>query len=256
MSAPLTLDAALTRLRQYGEHTSTWSTATYNDGTEKALHQIALTLAAEVDRLSDDLTGASLSLWEDEQEINRLRSALKSAQRGRRELRARVAEMEADRSTVIADRDGQIIAWLGKKAGEYRSAPRADQESAAGAIARMADKLSRGAVRPPLSRGPDPLVVSRYDTAMEPAPEDEQVFIVGAIDETGRPVALQFTREDRAKVGQWLTPKTEAAETLADAITAVEDPEQRRAASGGDTYGWESARDVLNRLLRKATTTP
>ncbi|MDX5526139.1 hypothetical protein PV677_36330 [Streptomyces sp. DE06-01C] len=47
----MTPDAALARLRQYGERTSTWSTATYNDGTEKALHQIAVSLAGEVDRL-------------------------------------------------------------------------------------------------------------------------------------------------------------------------------------------------------------
>ncbi|MFE7395674.1 hypothetical protein [Streptomyces sp. NPDC057557] len=50
MSAPMTPDAALARLRQYGERTSTWSTATYNDGTEKALHGIALTLAAELEQ--------------------------------------------------------------------------------------------------------------------------------------------------------------------------------------------------------------
>lgn len=48
---PMTPDAALARLRQYGESTSTWSTATYNDGTEKALHQIAVSLAGEVERL-------------------------------------------------------------------------------------------------------------------------------------------------------------------------------------------------------------
>ncbi len=39
------------RLRQYGERTSTWSTATYASGTERALHDIAVTLSAEVDRL-------------------------------------------------------------------------------------------------------------------------------------------------------------------------------------------------------------
>lgn len=52
-----------------------------------------------------------------------------------------------------------------------------------------------------------PLVVSRFDTAMEPAPEEEQVFIVGAIAEDGRPVALCFDREDRRKVGGWLAPE-------------------------------------------------
>lgn len=51
---PLTdeqLTPAEIRLAQYGQRTSTWSTATYNDGTEKALHEIALGLKAEVDRL-------------------------------------------------------------------------------------------------------------------------------------------------------------------------------------------------------------
>ncbi|MFJ9214278.1 hypothetical protein [Streptomyces sp. NPDC102264] len=52
--------------------------------------------AAELDRLSDELTGMSLSLWEEEQDSARLRLALASAQRGRRELRARVAELESD----------------------------------------------------------------------------------------------------------------------------------------------------------------
>ncbi|MFE9363721.1 hypothetical protein ACFYNN_13070 [Streptomyces sp. NPDC006978] len=49
--SPTAVGAALVRLRQYGERTSTWSTATYGSGAEKALHETALTLAAEVDRL-------------------------------------------------------------------------------------------------------------------------------------------------------------------------------------------------------------
>lgn len=53
MSAPepLTADQALVRLRQYHERTTTWSTATYNDGTERALARIAGALATEVERL-------------------------------------------------------------------------------------------------------------------------------------------------------------------------------------------------------------
>ncbi|MEU1327182.1 hypothetical protein [Streptomyces microflavus] len=50
-NTPMTPDMALARLRHYGESTSTWSTATYNDGREKALHQIAVSLAAEVELL-------------------------------------------------------------------------------------------------------------------------------------------------------------------------------------------------------------
>lgn len=45
------LTPAEVRLAQYGQRTSTWSTATYNDGTEKALHEIALGLKTEIDRL-------------------------------------------------------------------------------------------------------------------------------------------------------------------------------------------------------------
>lgn len=46
------------RLAQYGER-STWSTATYDSGTEKALHEIALELKAEVHRLRAELDVAT-----------------------------------------------------------------------------------------------------------------------------------------------------------------------------------------------------
>ncbi|MFB6696333.1 hypothetical protein [Streptomyces rubiginosohelvolus] len=63
-------------------------------------------------------------------------------------LQARVAELETARTTAAADRDAQVIAWLVKKAGEYRGLPRYRQEDTGDVIARLADKLSRGAVRP------------------------------------------------------------------------------------------------------------
>ncbi|MFJ7990286.1 hypothetical protein [Streptomyces sp. NPDC096351] len=52
----------------------------------------------------------------------------------------------------------------------------------------------------------DPLIVSRYDVAMEPAPEDEPNLIVGAVADDGQPVALFLDREARDKVARWLTP--------------------------------------------------
>jgi hypothetical protein len=52
----------------------------------------------------------------------------------------------------------------------------------------------------------DPLIVSRFDVGMEPAPEEEQVFLIGAVAEDGRPVALFLDPEDRSKVGRWLLP--------------------------------------------------
>ncbi|WAZ20197.1 hypothetical protein STRCI_001297 [Streptomyces cinnabarinus] len=51
---------------------------------------------------------------------------------------------------------------------------------------------------------PAPLVVSRFDVAMEPAPEEEPVLTVGAVAQDGRPVALCFDPETRAKVASWL----------------------------------------------------
>lgn len=48
---------------------------------------------------------------------------------------------------VVAERDTQFVAWLLKKAREYPTDP-ARQENAADAIARLADKVARGAVRP------------------------------------------------------------------------------------------------------------
>ncbi|TXS48899.1 hypothetical protein [Streptomyces sp. OR43] len=60
----------------------------------------------------------------------------------------------AVRIEAIADRDAQIIAWLEKKAAEEGTSNKAARVRAT-AIYRMADKLSRGAVRPPLSKGAD-----------------------------------------------------------------------------------------------------
>ncbi|QQC89868.1 hypothetical protein [Streptomyces alfalfae] len=65
----------------------------------------------------------------------------------------------------------------------------------------------------PMPAGPaaDPLIVDRFDTATEPAPEDEPVLIVGAIAADGQPVALLFDAEARAKVAAWLTPQADSA---------------------------------------------
>ncbi|MFF8610834.1 hypothetical protein ACF06X_33550 [Streptomyces sp. NPDC015346] len=68
----------------------------------------------------------------------------------------------------------------------------------------------------------DPLIVSRFDVGMEPAPEEEQVFIVGAVAEDGRPVALFLDPEARAKVGRWLLPHlADEVEQLRARVTGV-----------------------------------
>lgn len=54
--------------------------------------------------------------------------------------------IDAHRAEVIAERDAQTVSWLGKKAGEFGRSNR-ENRAASDAVARMADKLSRGAVR-------------------------------------------------------------------------------------------------------------
>jgi len=55
-----------------------------------------------------------------------------------------------------------------------------------------------------LAQQPEPLMVSRFDTAIEPSPEEAPVLTVEAIAEDGRPVALLLDEETRAKVASWL----------------------------------------------------
>lgn len=51
----------------------------------------------------------------------------------------------AFRAEVRAERDAEIVAWLGKKAREYGQSNR-ENRAKAEAVGRMADKLGRGAV--------------------------------------------------------------------------------------------------------------
>lgn len=66
------------------------------------------------------------------------------------------------RAEVIAGRDAQIVAWLRKKAAEEGTHNKGARVRAT-AILRMADKLSRGAVRPPLSSA-DALTLTDAET--------------------------------------------------------------------------------------------
>ncbi|KUF18414.1 hypothetical protein [Streptomyces silvensis] len=67
------------------------------------------------------------------------------------------------------------------------------------------DLLVEDALAERAREGEEPLVVSRFDTAIEPAPEEEPVLTIGAIAEEGRPVALLLDVESRAKVAAWLS---------------------------------------------------
>ncbi|MGW3298419.1 hypothetical protein [Streptomyces rubiginosohelvolus] len=65
--------------------------------------------------------------------------------------------VDAHRLAAIAERDAQIIEWLTKKAHEEGTSNK-ERRTRADVLFRMADKMSRGAVRPPLSKGPDPVI--------------------------------------------------------------------------------------------------
>lgn len=60
-------------------------------------------LRSELDQARDDVMGACLARWEEEQDNARLRLALASAKRGRSKLRARVAELEAHATQFRVD---------------------------------------------------------------------------------------------------------------------------------------------------------
>jgi hypothetical protein len=68
-------------------------------------------LPRTLDVVEEELTGVSLSLFEEEQDNARLRLALASAQRGRRDLRARASELEGmvrDASSYAAQLEGRL----------------------------------------------------------------------------------------------------------------------------------------------------
>jgi hypothetical protein len=96
-------------------------------------------LVAEVERLR--------SLLHDVQRIARDRMA---EARGRKahgeQLAARVAELEREVAAARAERDIEIVVWLGKKAREYRSTGSAQHKLQADAVEVMASKIARGAV--------------------------------------------------------------------------------------------------------------
>lgn len=79
-------------------------------------------LRTALNQSENDVTGANLSLWEEEQDAARLRLALESARRGRRQARARVAELEAERHSTneaLDDAVREVRARQGDELTEY-----------------------------------------------------------------------------------------------------------------------------------------
>ncbi|MGW1039851.1 hypothetical protein [Streptomyces sp. NPDC002547] len=63
-------------------------------------------------------------------------------------------KFDAYRVEVVAERDMEIVRWLGKKAREYRSTGSRQHALQADAVEAMASKIARGAVRPNNTRLP------------------------------------------------------------------------------------------------------
>jgi hypothetical protein len=104
------LTPAEIRLAQYGQRTSTWSTATYNDGTEKALHEIALGLKEEIDRLRFRLAELGEQGPDD-------RETVAEAAQMYRSLRPVIERTMADPDRWDGDEDesfhlGRYVEWL------------------------------------------------------------------------------------------------------------------------------------------------
>jgi hypothetical protein len=70
----------------------------------------------ELGKVHDNLTGAHLSLWEEEQAYERLRVALESAKRGRRDLRAELYGEQAQHRTTLEQRNTHAKELLGLRA--------------------------------------------------------------------------------------------------------------------------------------------
>ncbi|MDQ0694232.1 phiSA1p31-related protein [Streptomyces sp. W4I9-2] len=136
---PMTPDVALIRLRQYGDRTSTWSTATYNDGSKKALHQIAVSLGGEVERLRGELSDATGRVdFLERNTLPDLHRQIEHHKDGKARWRkraetaeARVADLEAfacrcfDPSHHAPDCQRAVVVWNGVKynaAAWYRDA--------------------------------------------------------------------------------------------------------------------------------------
>ncbi|MBQ1122590.1 hypothetical protein [Streptomyces sp. B15] len=161
----------------------------------------------------EDLYCANLTSWLGERMapvLRRLLDAEAEVERLRQQ-QERIAELEArpSRATVLweaADRMRREADGL-PDAGQVHH----KQVLYGGAIVldKQADDAERDEAGKDTREGEstrEPLLVDRFDVAMESAPEEEPVLTIGAVAEDGRPVALQLDREARAKVAGWLTP--------------------------------------------------
>lgn len=150
-----------------------------------------------LDKAHDDLTGSSLSLYEEEQETARLRLALKSAQRGRREMRSQRDAVQRDFDTAVEgfNASAMEITALRARVAELE----AERARYVGAEPTIAEEMAY------LSRCLDS-VLAWCEKAEEKAPElvaEVRAAAEGMVERTSYPPALPWARlmddEDRAE---------------------------------------------------------
>jgi hypothetical protein len=111
----------------------------------------------------------------------------------------------SDRDQHRAERDAEILYWLGKKALEYRATGRKQDLARADVIAEMASKISRGAVRTNNTLLPEGVTASFFQpghTYTDPAPAYDWQFRCDTVTvhpDTGERVALGWRRHH----GEW-----------------------------------------------------
>ncbi|MBP5931861.1 hypothetical protein F3K39_28420 [Streptomyces sp. LBUM 1479] len=140
---------------------------------------LALALGRSIGTEWADLISIAAGLVKAEDEVRTLRTerhstneSLSEAAEQLRVNRDRIAELETDNAALQKDKEHvaaaaeprlsttEVAAWLRKKAREYPTAPER-QEDAASAIARLASKVTRGAIRLSNAAGVPPLTVFR-----------------------------------------------------------------------------------------------
>lgn len=112
-------------------------------------------------RTAEDLFCGNLRGWLGERMAPVLRRLL--------DAEAELGRVKSDRAEVLAEVKGEVVAWLGKKAREYRSTGSAQHALQADTIGLMASKIDRGAVRLFLDEGGK---VTRKGEITQPAAND------------------------------------------------------------------------------------
>ncbi|HZF92021.1 hypothetical protein [Streptomyces sp.] len=117
------LTPAEVRLAQYGERTKAWSTATYDSGTEKALHEIACALQSTLEETRDQRNAARLRVIELEEQRDRRRARLVALQNDALNMRGSLAPNGEDRKVPfpLGETLAPAVDWLINRVAELET---------------------------------------------------------------------------------------------------------------------------------------